>query len=47
MEYFWSIYRFLERTFFNSLIKKIVGNILPLLFLQAAGFASFFLYVQG
>ncbi len=47
MGYFWSIYHFLERTFFNSLAKKIAGNILPLLFLQAAGFISFFLYVRG
>ena len=47
MGLFWSIYNFLERTFFNSLSKKIAGNIFPLLFLQAAGIASFFLYVRG
>lgn len=47
MRYFWSIYHFLERTFFNTLSKKIAGNILPLLFLQAMGVASFFLYVQN
>ncbi len=47
MRLFWKIYLFMERVFFNSLSKKITGNILPLIILQAAGFASFYFYVHN
>jgi methyl-accepting chemotaxis protein len=46
MKTFWSLYHFLERNLFNSITRKIAGNILPLLFLQAVGVASFFLYAS-
>ncbi|MBI4683214.1 MAG: methyl-accepting chemotaxis protein [Nitrospirae bacterium] len=37
---------YLERTFFNSLSKKIVGNLMPMLFIQAVTLASFYLCVN-
>ncbi len=44
---FWSFYNFLERNFFNSLTKKIVGNLLPLLILQAITLISFYFCIDN
>ncbi|TAN41164.1 MAG: HAMP domain-containing protein [Nitrospirae bacterium] len=39
---FWRTYGFLEKTFFNSLTKKIAGNLSPFLALQALILACFY-----
>jgi methyl-accepting chemotaxis protein len=44
---FWSIYNFLERNFFNSLTKKIVGNFVPLLIFQAITLMSFYFCIEN
>jgi methyl-accepting chemotaxis protein len=40
------IYNFLERNVFNTLTKKIAGNFVPLLIMQALALGSFYLYVR-
>ncbi|BFT30898.1 hypothetical protein D210916BOD24_20740 [Alteromonas sp. D210916BOD_24] len=42
MQAFWHIYGNIERTFFNTLTRKIVGNILFLFFFQVANFYLFY-----
>lgn len=44
--FFWTMYGYLERTFFNSLSKKIVGNMVPILIVQAVTLISFYLCVN-
>lgn len=39
---FWKIYGSIEKNFFNSLTKKIAGNLLPFLVLQASILACFY-----
>ena len=40
-----SIYEVLERRFFNTLMRKIIGNITPLLFIQFISLFSLYLFV--
>lgn len=40
------MYEYLERTFFNTLSKKIVGNMMPILILQAVTLLSFYLCIN-
>lgn len=44
--FFWTVYGYLERTFFNSLSKKIVGNLIPILVVQAVTLASFYFCIN-
>jgi methyl-accepting chemotaxis protein len=44
--FFWTMYGYLERTFFNSLSKKIVGNLIPVLIVQAVTLVSFYLCIN-
>lgn len=44
---FWNFYNFLEKRFFNSLTKKIIGNLAPLLLLQAATILVFYGFIQN
>ena len=44
--FFWTLYEYLERTFFNSLTKKIVGNLMPMLIVQAVTLVSFYLCIN-
>jgi len=43
---FWRIYNYLEKNFFNSLTKKIIGNLAPLIILQAATIYVFYECIQ-
>jgi methyl-accepting chemotaxis protein len=43
---FWTAYSFLERNFFNSLIKKIIGNLIPMLLIQSISLASLFFCIS-
>lgn len=40
------MYEYLERTFFNTLSKKIVGNMMPMLIVQAVTLLSFYLCIN-
>ena len=42
MQVFWQFYDVIERRFFNTLSKKIAGNILFLFFFQVANFYLFY-----
>lgn len=44
---FWNFYNFLEKYFFNSLTKKIIGNLAPLILLQAATILVFYECIQN
>lgn len=44
--FFWTMYEYLERTFFNSISKKIVGNLMPILIVQAVTLVSFYLCIN-
>jgi len=43
---FWNIYNFLEKTYFNSITKKIIGNLAPLILLQAGTILVFYKCIQ-
>jgi len=47
MEFFKNIYIFLERKYFNSLTKKLVGNVLVFVFFQAMAIFVFLGFVQS